>query len=71
MLEFGQTDADHVVELQVSGPDDFNNLWPLESKENQQAGSRLKNTRVVLPNGTTRRLEQLPGKYFKIIGFER
>jgi hypothetical protein len=71
MQEAGSVDADHVVELQASGPDDFSNLWPLESKENQRAGPRLNNSDVVLPNGKIGKLKNLPGKYFKIVGFER
>ncbi len=47
------TDGDHVVEIQLGGIDDLKNLWPLESRLNQQAGSRLSKAQVPKPNGTT------------------
>jgi hypothetical protein len=31
----------------------------------------LNNSDVVLPNGKIGKLKNLPGKYFKIVGFER
>ena len=65
------TDADHVVELQMSGTDSFDNLWPLNSSENRSGGSRLVNTEVTIEDGTVRRVENLIGKYFKITSFTR
>lgn len=32
-------DGDHVLERQVGGPDELDNLWPLESGENRSSGS--------------------------------
>jgi hypothetical protein len=31
------TDGDHVAEIQLGGVSDFPNLWPLNSRVNQQA----------------------------------
>jgi hypothetical protein len=31
-------DADHVIDLQYGGADDFSNLWPMDSGINQWAG---------------------------------
>lgn len=65
----GPTDGDHVVENQVSGPDSFVNLWPLNSSENRSGGSRLSNTEVALPDGTRKKVRDLNGRYFKITSF--
>jgi hypothetical protein len=35
-------DGDHVVERQVGGPDNFANLWPLDSGENRGSGSTIR-----------------------------
>jgi hypothetical protein len=35
------TDADHVLELQLCGPDDVINLWPLKSSVNQESGRKV------------------------------
>lgn len=32
--------ADHVQDIQWEGPDEFNNLWPLDSSANMSAGAR-------------------------------
>jgi hypothetical protein len=39
--------ADHVQDLQWSGPDDFRNLWPLDMRQNPSAGTRQNNSQVV------------------------
>ena len=65
------TDADHVVELQVSGTDSFDNLWPLNSAENQAGGRELNNKEIVTEDGTLKRVRDLNGKYFRITGFDR
>lgn len=65
------TDADHVVELQMSGTDSFSNLWPLNSSENRSGGSTLVNTNVTIEDGTTKKVGELLGKYFKITSFTR
>jgi hypothetical protein len=65
------TDADHVVELQMSGTDSFDNLWPLNSSENRSGGSTLVNTNVTIEDGTTKKVGELLGKHFKITSFTR
>lgn len=63
------TDGDHVVEQQVSGPDDYPNLWPLDSSENRSGGSRLRNVEVKTKGGKVKKVGELDGKYFKITSF--
>ncbi len=63
------TDGDHVVEQQVSGIDDYPNLWPLNSSENQSGGSRLRNLEVKTKGGQMKKVGELDGKYFKITSF--
>ncbi|HWA27237.1 MAG TPA: hypothetical protein VG734_16395, partial [Lacunisphaera sp.] len=74
-VDGGETDADHVCELQMVGPtgDTFENLWPLNSSENRSSGSTLSNTEVTLPDGATRRIRDLPRQayYFRIRSFSR
>lgn len=65
------TDGDHVVELQVSGPDAFVNLWPLNSAINQAGGRELNNKLVTIEDGSQRRIRDLNGKFFRIAGFDR
>jgi hypothetical protein len=65
------TDADHVVELQMSGTDSFDNLWPLNSSENRSGGSTLVNTNVTIEDGSNKKVGELLGKYFKITRFTR
>jgi hypothetical protein len=45
-------DGDHVHEVQFSGPDDLDNMWPLDSLENQTAGPTLAGRRVTVPGST-------------------
>ncbi len=35
-------DGDHVVEMQIGGPNSLPNLWPLSASENRSSGSKLK-----------------------------
>ena len=39
--------ADHVQDIQWEGPDAFENLWPLDMRQNMSAGGRQNNTQVV------------------------
>ena len=64
------TDGDHVIELQVSGPDSMPNLWPLDSKKNQIGGGKLHNYEVSIEDGTKKKVSDLEGKYFKIVKFD-
>lgn len=36
-------DGDHVMERQIGGPDEIENLWPLKASENRSSGSLVKN----------------------------
>ena len=47
------TDGDHVVEIQLGGVNEFPNLWPLNSRVNQQAGSRISKAQLAKPDGKT------------------
>lgn len=65
-----KTDGDHVIELQVSGPDLMPNLWPLDSGINQLGGGKLNNYLVTIEGGAQKKVADLDGKYFKIVGFD-
>jgi hypothetical protein len=47
------TDGDQVVEMQLGGINDYPNLWPLNSRVNQQAGSRISRMKLSKPDGKT------------------
>jgi hypothetical protein len=64
------TDGDHVVELQVSGTDSFDNLWPLNESENRSSGSQLGKQDIDIGNSKTKKLSELKNKYFKIDKFK-
>jgi hypothetical protein len=66
----GETDGDHVVELQVSGIDATPNLWPLNSGQNRSGGSSLNNLDVTIEDGSKKKVKDLEGKFFKIVGFK-
>jgi hypothetical protein len=64
--------ADHVQDLQWEGPDAFENLWPLDSRQNPSAGHRQNNLQPVTfcltPQGprvtmTIGRVKAMPGGY--------
>lgn len=65
-----ETDGDHVVELQVSGIDATPNLWPLNSGQNRSDGSSLNNLDVRIEDGSQKKVKDLEGKFFKIVGFK-
>ncbi len=54
-----QTDGDHVLEIQLGGVNELENLWPLDKRINQQAGSRLNNAKLPKPDGTTTTMDEL------------
>jgi len=67
-------DADHVQDLQFRGPDDFNNIWALNSHINRSNREFLQQIVAFKDKDgsvKTRPLgdPSLIGKYFKIIGF--
>ena len=44
-------DGDHVVEMQLGGPNILENLWPLVASENRSSGSLLSKATVKKPDG--------------------
>ena len=52
-------DGDHVVEIQLGGKDKLPNLWPLDSEENQLAGSTLASMTFSKPRGGTIKMSRL------------
>jgi hypothetical protein len=46
-FDWGGLQADHVRDLQWSGPDSFRNLWPFDMRQNPSAGTRQNNSQVV------------------------
>jgi len=44
-------DGDHIVEMQIGGPNILQNLWPLDKGENRSSGALLSNAQVTKPDG--------------------
>lgn len=69
----GITDMDHVLELQVGGEDQYENLWPLNFSENRKSGHDLYNLKVTYKNQKTGKVETSSigsledGKYYFLI----
>jgi hypothetical protein len=42
-------DVDHVVELQIGGKDEFENMWPLPKGENRSSGATIKSSTIEIP----------------------
>ena len=51
-------DIDHVIELQVGGKDQFDNMWPLPSGENRSSGSIIKNSTVKPPKRAEMKVQE-------------
>jgi hypothetical protein len=72
---FGGKDADHVLDLQFQGIDDYSNMWPLEESINRSALSFL-NQGVLYKaaDGKTRAAplgaSELNGKYFYVKDYQ-
>jgi len=45
-------DGDHLVEMQLGGPNSLENLWPLDASLNRSGGSIVKSMQVKLPGGS-------------------
>src|SRR5262249_9399224 len=45
-------DGDHIVEMQIGGPNILPNLWPLDKGENRSSGAALAGKRCKKPDGT-------------------
>ncbi|MBN9692746.1 MAG: hypothetical protein J0M24_21060 [Verrucomicrobia bacterium] len=44
-------DGDHIVEMQIGGPNAIGNLWPLDKGENRSSGAALAGRKVTTPEG--------------------
>ena len=44
-------DGDHLLEMQLGGPNELENLWPLDAGENRSSGSTLSRMKIKLPDG--------------------
>jgi len=60
------TDADHVLELQLGGPDDVSNIWPLNSSINRSSGNRVKSEKERVMNTFHPPLTDLKGKWLRL-----
>ncbi|HEX4526266.1 MAG TPA: DUF4157 domain-containing protein [Gaiellaceae bacterium] len=60
----GTTDGDHVMEKQLGGHDQFDNVWPLDSSVNRTSGSsvRAEIERITTDHG----ISSLAGKWLKL-----
>lgn len=45
------TQGDHVLEMQLGGPNDYPNLWPLNEDLNRDGGNSIKNAIMKKPDG--------------------
>ena len=67
-------DGDHVVEIQMGGRDEYENLWPLDAGENRGAGSTLASAQIEFPGGQTKKVSELKANsrqyFFKIKSFK-
>lgn len=52
-------DGDHLVEMQLGGPNSLENLWPLDASTNRSGGSVTKSMVVPLPAGGTVTMDEL------------
>jgi hypothetical protein len=52
-------DGDHLVEMQLGGPNKLENLWPLEASINRSGGSTTAAMKVGLPGGGTIEMKEL------------
>ncbi len=63
-------DGDHVVERQLGGRDAIDNLWPLESAENQNSGRVLKDMKFEDPKGKEVKMKELKERPEKPVVFQ-
>ncbi|MGH8050920.1 MAG: DUF4157 domain-containing protein [Arenimonas sp.] len=52
-------DGDHIWEIQVGGPDNVENMWPLESSLNQSAGGELERATIKTPDNKSVSMKKL------------
>lgn len=55
-------DGDHVIEMQLGGPNILPNLWPLEAGENRSSGSTIASMTFTKPDGTRIAMEALKNR---------
>ncbi len=62
-------DGDHIIEMQIGGPNELPNLWPLAQGENRSSGSLLANEidRVKATLRTTTKKKPATGKFHLLI----
>ena len=51
-------DGDHIVEMQIGGPNVLGNLWPLPKGENRSSGALLAARKLKKPDGTEIGIEE-------------
>jgi len=52
-------DGDHLVEMQLGGPNELKNLWPLDAGLNRSGGATVKTMQVDIPAGGTISMDEL------------
>jgi hypothetical protein len=61
-------DYDHTWEVQMGGPDNIDNMWPLESALNQRAGGGLERASIKTPDNKHIPMKKLKDEARKNIG---
>lgn len=57
-----QKDGDHLIEMQLGGPNILDNLWPLQASENRSGGSLTASMQFTLPDGRRFTMDQLKAR---------
>lgn len=52
-------DGDHLIEMQLGGPNELRNLWPLRAGENRSSGAKIKGMTLDKPDGTKIAMDDL------------
>ncbi len=55
-------DGDHVIEMQIGGPNSLPNLWPLAAGENRGSGSTIASMSFTKPDGTPINMDALKAR---------
>lgn len=55
-------DGDHVIEMQIGGPNALPNMWPLAAGENRSSGSRISSMNFNKPDGTQINMDALKAR---------
>jgi hypothetical protein len=55
-------DGDHVIEMQIGGPNALPNMWPLTASENRSSGSRIASMNLTKPDGAQISMESLKAR---------